>query len=530
MLKSYRTIQDVLASPWGKPPRQQKPLHGQTDRVLRSTKLESSIYHDLRHDDSCMDEIEQSAGEKLKSFPALSQDVFQSFYSLMPRRNDEESLSVAARKFNAPILDHITQSEEYPTLKEVCEGRELPAYEAAIEFVARASGELDDLLSQLGGKPGAMNTLEKLEQAEEKAAEELAGLLEQLQRSGQDNPTLNEAVIKAANEAQSKHRQVETVGKLMDASQMQNKASVSGIIQQAVAAAAEKAEEVQSIIGAWSSDPADLKRTPANEALLERVRRSDTLRDISKYLGRFREIFAQCKRNGFAYGRGEKYSLELGNDLSRALTSELAMLATPETQPLFLRKYQRRQIKQYRRREPIYKGAGDIVCCLDESGSTSGELASWGKAAALTLLEIAESEGRKFALIHFSGPGSFKTDVFLPKQYSLEDKIRAAETFLDGGTNFRTPLDEALRLMREEGFENADIVFVTDGECELSENYIEELRTAQAERRFTVTGVLLDQDDEGMDFSLKSFCQNIYRTSELTGEQVVQGLIATRVS
>ena len=529
MLKPYRTIQDVLASSWAQRTAVSKATADQTDRVLRSTKLESSIYHDLRCDDAAMDEIELSAGEKLKSFSALSQDVFQSFYSLMPRRNDEENLSVAARKFNAPILDHITRSEEYPTLKEVCEGRELPAYEAASEFVARASGELDDLLARLGGKPGAMNTLEKLEQAEKKAAEELSGLLEQLQRSGQDNTTLNEAVVKAANEAQSKHRQVEAVSKLMDASLSQSKAAVSDIIAQAVSAAAEKAEEVQNIIGAWSSDPADLKRTAVNEALLARVRRSDTLRDISKYLGRFREIFAQCKRNGFAYGRGEKYSLELGNDLSRALTSELAMLATPETQPLFLRKYQRRQIKQYRRREPIYKGSGDIICCLDESGSTCGELASWGKAVALTLLEIAENEGRKFALVHFSGPGSFKTDVFLPKQYSMEDKLRAAETFLDGGTNFRTPLDESLRLMGEESFENADIVFITDGECNLPEEYADAFRKEQSARRFTVTGVLLDQDDAGMDFSLKPFCQNIYRTSELTGEQVVQGLVSSRV-
>ena len=530
MLKSYRTIQDVLASPWARQTTAPKSGYGKTDRVLRSTRLESDIYHDLRCEDAVMDEIERSAGEKLRSFPALSQDVFQSFYSLMPRRNDEECLSAAARKFNAPILEHITQCEEYPTLKEVCEGRELPAYEAAGEFVARASGELDDLLSQLGGKPGAANTLEKLEQAEEKAAEELAGLLEQLQRSGQDNPMLNEAVVKAANEAQSKHRQAEAVGRLMDASRSQNKVSVAGIISQAVSAAAEKAEEVQSIIGAWSSDPADLKRTPVNEALLARVRQSVTLRNISKYLGRFREIFAQCKRNGYAYGRGEKYSLELGRDLSRALTSELAMLTTPETQPLFLRKYQRRQIKQYRRREPIYKGAGDIICCLDESGSTSGELASWGKAVVLTLLEIAESEGRKFALIHFSGPGSFKADIFLPEQYGVEEKLRAAETFLGGGTDFRTPLDESLRLMREEDFENADIVFITDGECELSEEYAESFSKEQAARRFTVTGVLLDQDDTGMDFSLRSFCQDIYRTSELTGEQVVKSLVSSRVS
>ena len=119
---------------------------------------------------------------------------------------------------------------------------------------------------------------------------------------------------------------------------------------------------------------------------MERVRASDILRDIAKYLGRFREIFAQGKRNGYTHGRGEKYSLELGSDLSRALTSELAMLAAPETLPLFLRKYQRRQIKQYRRREPIYKGAGAMICCLDESGSTAGECAAWGKAVALTLL------------------------------------------------------------------------------------------------------------------------------------------------
>lgn len=528
MLKPYRTVQDVLSSPWAQVQRVKRSPQ-QTDRVLRSTKLEDSIYRDLRMEDTGMDEIENSAGEKLHSFPALSRDIFQSFYSLMPRRNADDDLSVAARKINVPILEHITQSDDYPTLKEVCEGRELPAYEAATEFVARASGELEDLLTQLGGKPGAMNTLEKLELAEAKAVDELFGLLEQLQRTGQDNPTLNEAVIKAANEAQSKHRQVEAVGKLVDASQMQNRATVSGMIQQAVAAAAEKAEEVQSIIGAWSNDPSDLKRTPVNEALLERVRRSDTLRDISKYLGRFREIFAQCKRNGFAYGRGEKYSLELGNDLSRALTSELAMLAVPETLPLFLRKYQHRQIKQYRRREPVYKGAGDIICCLDESGSTAGDLAAWGKAVALTLLEIAQSEGRKFALVHFSGPGRFQTDVFLPRQSSLEEKLRASETFLGGGTDFQTPLAEAERLMREGGFENADIAFITDGECSLPETCVEMLQKAQSELRFTVTGILLDEGNAGMDFSLKPFCQNIYRTSELTGDQIVEEIVLDRV-
>ncbi len=205
------------------------------------------------------------------------------------------------------------------------------------------------------------------------------------------------------------------------------------------------------------------------------------------------------------------------------------MLAAPETLPLFLRKYQQRRIKQYRRREPIYKGAGDIICCLDESGSTAGECAAWGKAVALALLDIAESEGRKFALVHFSGSGRFQTDLFLPKQTTVEDKLRAAETFLDGGTDFCTPMNEALWLMREEGFGNADIVFITDGGCALAQEYITKLQKEQAELRFTITGILLGQESKGMDFSLKAFCQNIYRTSELTGEAIFRDLVNSHV-
>ena len=49
----------------------------------------------------------------------------------------------------------------------MCEGRELPAYEAASEFITRTAGELDDLLGNIGGEKGSLHTLEKLEQAEE---------------------------------------------------------------------------------------------------------------------------------------------------------------------------------------------------------------------------------------------------------------------------------------------------------------------------------------------------------------------------
>ena len=69
---------------------------------------------------------------------------------------------------------------------------------------------------------------------------------------------------------------------------------------------------------------------------------------------------------------------------------------------------------------------------------------------------------------------------------------------------------------------------ITDGECALPDAYVERLRTEQANRRFTVTGVLLDKGRPGMAFSLESFCQNIYRTSELLGDEIVREIVAGR--
>lgn len=89
--------------------------------------------------------------------------------------------------------------------------------------------------------------------------------------------------------------------------------------------------------------------------------------------------------------------------------------------------------------------------------------------------------------------------------------------------------DRILRSTKlENGFEKADVVFITDGECELNEAYARELCEKQTALGFTVTGILLDANSPGMEFSLKTFCRNIYRTSELMGDEIVQELVNER--
>jgi len=59
--------------------------------------------------------------------------------------------------------------------------------------------------------------------------------------------------------------------------------------------------------------------------------------------------------------------------------------------------------------------------------------------------------------------------------------------------------------------------------------YLKELQEEQFAHRFKVTGVLLDKGSPGMNFSLKAFCQSIYRTSELLEDDIVRGLVSKRV-
>jgi len=528
MRKIFRSIDEVLSS--GITANLAGIAPARIDRVLKSTRIEDKIYAGLRECDTDMDMVEGECTAKLASFPALSRDIFQSFYSLSVRRNDDGVLSDVAKRFNSHILDRIMNGEEYPAIKSACEGRQLPAYDAAAEFISNISKDLDDLLKEAGGDKGTLNTLEKLERQAENLMREFDGLAQSRDSRQAPDPGLDRELIEKANMAASKSRQANAVGRQVRDNLIKNQEKICAILVGAARSAAERAVETAAAIDAWGagSGGPDPEKMRLDREVVNRVRKSPALAEAAKHLGRFREMAAKARKNGYAYGRGEKYTIEHGSDLRRVLTSEFSLLAVPAATPLFIRKYQNKGLLQYKRREPVFKGAGDIVMCLDESGSTRQD-APWGKAVALALLDCAMAGGRKFALIHFSSGGNYKTDLFLPGGYGNEEVFAAVETFLHGGTDFETPLKEAMRLIENEGFEGADVVFVTDGICDLPNELRGEVAKKKAAFRFKITGVVMDAESPGMDFSLKPFCEEILRTSELARDSIVEMIISARV-
>jgi len=84
------------------------------------------------------------------------------------------------------------------------------------------------------------------------------------------------------------------------------------------------------------------------------------------------------------------------------------------------------------------------------------------------LLEIAISQKRDFAAIHFSGdtnPKKLKVHYFLKEEpYSIEKVLECVEYFDGGGTFFEAPLKRAQDIITEhKKFTTADLIFVTDG-------------------------------------------------------------------
>jgi len=499
------------------------PPSPKTDRVLKSTHIEQAIFDDLSADAEELAEFSAEGAQKLKSFGSLVNDVFQSVYGLRPRYNKESEMSALSREFNRAILAELMADENFAAVKSVCEGKELPAIGATEEFAGKLVETLDGMMERATGGKGKVDALDKMEADARELSEKLAELMERHKTAPSEQ--LERKIVTTANRIRSKQEQSEMYAGLIQ----QNMSRNSGAIRQAIAAsteaALERAQEIESAVLAWGDGDAEMQKNPVNMEILRRTAKSQKLRHIAIFLGRYKEMLNAHRLAGYSYGCGEKYDIEYGNNINHTLTSELAMLASPELMPLFLRKYQQKSLKQYRRREPEHKVGGDIIVCLDESSSTFGENNAYGMAVAMVLYEVCRVNHANFALVHFSS--TTKVDFFAKDEAVESQKLLdCAETLLGGGTDFEKPLREVFTLVLSGKMDKPDVVFITDGACDVSEEFLERFDEFKADTGVRLTGILLDKG-ECFDFSLRKFADAVYRTSELEEDEIVERTIHT---
>jgi uncharacterized protein with von Willebrand factor type A (vWA) domain len=250
---------------------------------------------------------------------------------------------------------------------------------------------------------------------------------------------------------------------------------------------------------------------------------NEKLKKLAQMVGRMKQHALALRRKIFERTNEELFEVGLGNEVSRLLPHELVTLHHPILRKDFTRRFIEGELLLYSLRGIEEKGKGPVVVCLDGSSSMMGDKEVWAKALTLTLLEIARRQRRLFRAICFSSADTPLQifDLNPRERYEVEmDKVmELAEYFPGGGTDFETPLNAARECIQQSRFKRGDIVFITDGECQVRPDWAEQFRADKEEMGFSLFSILIDVGSSSLG-TLKEFSDKITTVSQLTSEGV----------
>jgi uncharacterized protein with von Willebrand factor type A (vWA) domain len=249
--------------------------------------------------------------------------------------------------------------------------------------------------------------------------------------------------------------------------------------------------------------------------------RSRKLGELARLVGRMKQDARALRRKTLDRGVSEAYDIERGSDLGRIIPSELVAMHHPVLVRDFHRRLLEGEVLQYRLREDEQKGKGPMVVCIDVSSSMQGDKELWAKAVGLTLMDIARRQRRLFRAVLFSSGDKTMRVLDLNRERRYEPElgkvIEMAEYFPGGGTDFQQPIDAAVALLEERGLKRGDIVMITDGECQVSSEWLAHLRERKQALQFAIFGVLVDVGSVDTS-SIAQFADRLTSVKKLTAE------------
>lgn len=285
-----------------------------------------------------------------------------------------------------------------------------------------------------------------------------------------------------------------------DADQLENemqgkKSTIKASLQKASQQAQEQAEGEAGAARAWGLNPGQLTRLDPKERLklARTVRENPAFRQVAVMLGFVLRLAQAAQRRKVNDSPQEVFDVVRGDDFSRMVPAELALLAEEDSELEFWRRYANKELYQYKMRGIEKKAQGGIVMLGDGSASMSGVWNVWEKAIGLAFLHICRDQKRPFTYVNFGSANQYKKFVFdtTGKKFSCatvyadgrgrvttgelhgtDAVVEMASTFLASGTSFSTPLSVGMDQLKKEfddnGAVSGDIVFVTDGLCQVS--------------------------------------------------------------
>lgn len=456
---------------------------GTKQGVAGIADAEKILFGGMTEDSPELSNLTEKGEAEVEGWENSMQDFFSGAYKFNPKLAEATGENGVARK----IMSEVMKTREFSEMRNFTKADSL-----ASSMAAKALGEAT-----------LENLPEEVKEAAKKKAETDRLIEELLNDIDPSNP-----------DAEAKAKVEELIEKSTELGQEIENADLGDVRRAARAAAAKAGDEVAEMneglspfgIGTGEGDSSNVSPAERIE-LAKRLRNSHKLKEIAELAGRLTRIAMRTRETRVSHGRDEIHDVEQGDDLGRVLPSELLGLAVGgEFETLFLRKFAEKELLQYKVRGTEEKGRGPIVVAMDESGSMGGSPEFFAKGIALALLNVAKAEGRDFALIQFGSAHQVAETVFPKGESNPAELMNVIERFFGGGTNFETPLNKALDIIDRNEFNDADLIFITDGGAHLSPEFISRFNAVKAEKDFETFSIVIGM---GVAENVKGFSDRV---------------------
>ncbi|PID14887.1 hypothetical protein CSV63_10590 [Sporosarcina sp. P34] len=265
-------------------------------------------------------------------------------------------------------------------------------------------------------------------------------------------------------------------------------------IDEAVKESIKVKDSLISLMGGSSAGKGDaeLKKVPLREqlAIADQLAMDPKIQEIAEWAGRFQKVAREKQKTNYVEAI-ERRGVTIGSEIERLVPMELGLYSSDSTRKDFLRRFAEGNTMQFEQKKREDLGKGPIVFCLDQSGSMK-LLDTQSKGFVLALLSIAKRQRRDLCVLLFST--TIQKEVFTKGKITSTELARLARTFLGGGTDFTLSLQGALEVIEDSTFNHADIIFVSDGEDEISESFLKEFNDRKKQKEFKVLTLTIGKD------------------------------------
>ena len=274
-------------------------------------------------------------------------------------------------------------------------------------------------------------------------------------------------------------------------------------------------------LAAFGVNPGNLHRVshPDIIALAEKRKNNPYFQKILDELGRQYKIRKELEESHskLAPNQGLENIIS-GDDLTRLSSSELVSMNTPELSEDFDHRFIDGELDIIDDRAQLLDRKGKYLVVKDSSGSMyQSEKNIKTDSTSLSALNKAKDDDRETALVTFGSVGEVKIAEFDNSQFNINSKLESVEFGYGGGTNFESPLDAALSLIETDKYSGADILFITDGECDISDKFLARFLEIKKKKNLRCIGVFINVGASSYGqgaIILEKFCDKVILISD----------------